>query len=50
MLITTIGLNTPESTCLSSGKLIVLQFIKNEMPFFQLQKTYEETFSEKYSM
>jgi hypothetical protein len=49
MIITTIGLNIPESKCLCLGKLIVFQLIKNEMSFLPLQQIYEERFAEKYS-
>jgi len=37
-LITTIGLNTCESKCLSLCKLRVFQLIKNEMPFLHYSK------------
>jgi len=47
MLITKIGLNMSESKCLCLGELILLQLIKNKMPFLPPQQIYEGRFTEK---
>jgi hypothetical protein len=48
MVITTVGLNTPESKYPYLGKLIVFHVLKNKMPFPPLQNICEESYTEKY--